>query len=510
MTEKIAKMKPFRRPYLCRCPNGCEKELGGGSLRSGNAAGCRCRAPEGILAEFAERHPNLTGQTFGELKVLGIVGPFRRNRFASKEVLRVTEKVAYLKCLCSCGKEVEIVGKRVTDGITRSCGHLASTRLSYAHGGGQFNRERTLPAEVTARRLVLTSYRYGAKRRKIVYGLTGEETWDLVHQDCHYCGAIPGRVITCAGGSYSVGGIDRVDSSRGYFPDNVVPCCTVCNIAKLDFSEEEFLAWAVQVQGFRDQSRLTYALAPAAWHSSADPAKHFPLGYSARRTVLGGFRSGAQERDYPFELTDEQAYWLFEQDCHYCGCRPSQFKKSASRANGSFVYNGIDRVDNNRGYLPDNVVACCGTCNRRKLTKTVDEFYDWVASVCRHSAKWRALPSYEPVPARWNAVLASGPPAGLLEGYESRTYYRGDHRLPLLSKGMQLGKLRVICVAGEETTSVSRTFYRCSCVCGKETIVQHHSLTTGMVKSCGCLRRGGGRQARPELQELREHLLQAA
>ena len=36
-------------------------------------------------------------------------------------------------------------------------------------------------------------------------------------------------------------GIDRVDNNRGYEIENVVPCCTSCNSAKMDLSKEDFL-----------------------------------------------------------------------------------------------------------------------------------------------------------------------------------------------------------------------------------------------------------------------------
>jgi hypothetical protein len=38
-------------------------------------------------------------------------------------------------------------------------------------------------------------------------------------------------------------GIDRLDSSKGYTKENSAPCCAVCNRAKMDMSEEEFLQW---------------------------------------------------------------------------------------------------------------------------------------------------------------------------------------------------------------------------------------------------------------------------
>jgi hypothetical protein len=37
-------------------------------------------------------------------------------------------------------------------------------------------------------------------------------------------------------------GIDRIDSSRGYTPENTVPCCSTCNLMKSDSTHEAFLA----------------------------------------------------------------------------------------------------------------------------------------------------------------------------------------------------------------------------------------------------------------------------
>jgi hypothetical protein len=45
--------------------------------------------------------------------------------------------------------------------------------------------------------------------------------------------------------------------------------------------------------------------------------------------------------------------------------------------NGRFIASGIDRVDNSKGYIPGNCVACCGTCNLAKRELTVDEFLTW-------------------------------------------------------------------------------------------------------------------------------------
>ena len=38
-------------------------------------------------------------------------------------------------------------------------------------------------------------------------------------------------------------GIDRVNNNLGYSKSNCVACCTFCNYAKSDHSQEEFIFW---------------------------------------------------------------------------------------------------------------------------------------------------------------------------------------------------------------------------------------------------------------------------
>lgn len=84
-------------------------------------------------------------------------------------------------------------------------------------------------------------YRYGflkahSKRRWGVYPtLTYEEFVFLVNQGCLYCTL---QIVGTSG--YS---LDRINNSRYYDSDNVVPCCHTCNTAKNDMSVSEFVKW---------------------------------------------------------------------------------------------------------------------------------------------------------------------------------------------------------------------------------------------------------------------------
>lgn len=73
-----------------------------------------------------------------------------------------------------------------------------------------------------------------ARRRGKVWGLTTEEYAAVAFLPCHYCHS---------GNSVETGiGLDRKDNSKGYFLENVVPCCEICNLARGDrLSYEEML-----------------------------------------------------------------------------------------------------------------------------------------------------------------------------------------------------------------------------------------------------------------------------
>lgn len=98
-----------------------------------------------------------------------------------------------------------------------------------------------------------------------------------------------------------------------------------------------------------------------------------PSGVAARNQLVLSYKNGAKERGLEFALTDGQIDKLFSQICCYCGAQPEQIKTNG-RNTGEFIYNGIDRIDNNKGYTIDNVVACCGKCNFAKNQLTPEEF----------------------------------------------------------------------------------------------------------------------------------------
>lgn len=64
---------------------------------------------------------------------------------------------------------------------------------------------------------------------------------------------------------------------------------------------------------------------------------------------------GSLKREYEFTLTFEEFAILVDKECYYC----HYYKKEE--------VNGVDRVDNTKGYTKENSVSCCEICNRLKL-----------------------------------------------------------------------------------------------------------------------------------------------
>ena len=91
------------------------------------------------------------------------------------------------------------------------------------------------------------------------------------------------------------------------------------------------------------------------------------------------------------EIDFDNFYKLSQQDCYYCGVKPSReynyfLTKSANssekaKEEGLFIYNGIDRIDSNKYYTIENVVSCCNNCNRCKNNRSVSDFLIWAHNI---------------------------------------------------------------------------------------------------------------------------------
>lgn len=102
---------------------------------------------------------------------------------------------------------------------------------------------------------------------------------------------------------------------------------------------------------------------------------------SSFNILLYIYKRGAKKRGYAWELSKEKFREIVKRNCFYCGASPRPCYRSTPGLNGYGSFNGIDRIDNNKGYFEKNTVPCCGTCNKAKYRKTTSEFRMWVKRI---------------------------------------------------------------------------------------------------------------------------------
>jgi len=105
-----------------------------------------------------------------------------------------------------------------------------------------------------------------------------------------------------------------------------------------------------------------------------------PQGEAALNKLIYTYKRRARKRDHEWGLSRQEFAQLTSQACYYCGIEPSTIWDSPE-TNGTYTYNGIDRVDNTKGYTLDNCVPCCMYCNKAKLDRDVLEFLMWIERV---------------------------------------------------------------------------------------------------------------------------------
>jgi len=113
--------------------------------------------------------------------------------------------------------------------------------------------------------------------------------------------------------------------------------------------------------------------------SQADWKKRHPIRAKRcinryMRSPFGRFSQSkyrAKKRGIIFTLTFDQFSNLIKQPCFYCKSKPN------SNTTGFW----LDRLNNKKGYITNNVVPCCKICNVMKNNLSFNEFKEHISKI---------------------------------------------------------------------------------------------------------------------------------
>ena len=184
-----------------------------------------------------------------------------------------------------------------------------------------------------------TQYVSKALRNGIKWMLSDEDFEIMCKSDCFYCAKITeeGELI----------GVDRLDSDGDYTIENCRGSCTECNMSKGGLSLKQFIAQCARITCYNNENMDDVLFL------------YEDIPYISK--------NGSSYADYSkrpkFQLTKEEFDNIVDNNCKYCSLRPP-------------INCGIDRLDNNEGYVIDNCVPSCEVCNYMKRDQEYESFLE--------------------------------------------------------------------------------------------------------------------------------------
>jgi len=192
-----------------------------------------------------------------------------------------------------------------------------------------------------------SEFKRSKKSSGVISNVSFEKFKSFLGQECTYCKKDRDK-----------GYLGLINKDLGFIDENVIPICRCCNQSKRMVSEESFNLRVKRRYSKHDKEKI----------KENHAVKHIPQDiYSQRYSKL---KSSAKSRNIILNLSLEEYIPICKLKCHYC--------------NLDNTTQGLDRIDNNQGYVLNNVVSCCKTCNTMKNTMTYDEFINHIKIILRN------------------------------------------------------------------------------------------------------------------------------
>ena len=259
------------------------------------------------------------------------------------------------RCICECGNEVVVTRSRIKgNNATKSCGCLQKEKASLSLNdltGQIFGRLTVLErAEVPehVKDKHSTYWKCECKCGKI----TVVRRDALIHGDTQSCGCIHDeksseRIKTIFTKDY------RKYNEQGNLIEKFCPTCGRW-LNPTNFSPSKSV-----LDGYSYECKECY-------------------NYSTRNRYKS-YRGSANHRKLEFDLTLDEFDEITSKPCVYCGgCNGDYFGKQ---------FSGVDRINSQKGYVLNNCVPCCQTCNAMKSNLTVKDWIEHITLILNYYNK---------------------------------------------------------------------------------------------------------------------------
>lgn len=220
---------PPRNRVLVKCRCGAEFATNSYSLINERTQSCG-------KTKCSTKYINLTDKKIGYL-IVNELSDKKNNR---NELLWI--------CTCICKKKILVKSYHLVKELVKSCGCMKNALLI---------KRLKRPKKIVATNCLYATYKVGAKNRGFNFNLSKRLFKKLIFNNCYYCGSKPQATYVIRNvyetRTVKYNGVDRKNPKIGYMAENCVTCCKKCNVAKSNYSLDEFLDWAKKLGNFQNK-----------------------------------------------------------------------------------------------------------------------------------------------------------------------------------------------------------------------------------------------------------------
>lgn len=213
-------------------------------------------------------------------------------------------------------------------------------------------------------------YKISANSKQLEFNLTKGDFIEMVQTGCHYCGTIQEKGFN---------GIDRLYSSESYIITNCVSCCEMCNYMKGCLGPTIFI------------NRVEHIMSNLGLFQGRLHPEDFK---DITNVNYSDYKSRANKKDLEFSISKTEFNNITNKSCYLCNKQTTSAHK-----------NGIDRLDNEKGYTLSNIRSCCGNCNYIKRNNSYEELIEKCKKICERHIKIYEEPKIEIINIPINSSL---------------------------------------------------------------------------------------------------------